>query len=187
MSEVVVKFDESIQGPDGAGYFAQAFAEERADGLWEGWLEFLPVDETRETIASARETTQPNRTNLEYWAQGLTRVYLEGALQRALLSASQPDSQRSYEPQIVQHPRSQRRPSPPSARRVVRRAILDPYSVYMQGEDVLRSELGALSRSHVESIADAYGFTPKDSPAELASIPQDRLIDTIIDGVRSAG
>ena len=31
-----------------------------------------------------RETTQPNRTDTLYWATGLTPIYLEGALQRAL-------------------------------------------------------------------------------------------------------
>ena len=34
-------------------------------------------------IATGRETTQPNRTDTEYWATGLSEVYLEGALQRA--------------------------------------------------------------------------------------------------------
>ena len=32
----------------------------------------------------SRETTQPNRRDTEYWATGLTYVYLEGALHRAL-------------------------------------------------------------------------------------------------------
>jgi hypothetical protein len=51
--------------------------------LWEGWVEFEPLDASGPTISSARETTQPNRTDLEYWAQGLSRVYLQGSLARA--------------------------------------------------------------------------------------------------------
>ena len=35
-------------------------------------------------VRSGRETTQPNRQDTAYWATGLTPVYLEGALGRAL-------------------------------------------------------------------------------------------------------
>lgn len=86
MSEVLVKFDESIPRADGVKYFAQAMARERPDKLWEGWLEFSAVEgsEEGEWIPSGRETTQPNRDAVMYWAQGLSRVYLMGALERAV-------------------------------------------------------------------------------------------------------
>jgi hypothetical protein len=83
MSEVLVKFDEPMRDPSGAMFFAQAAEVEREDGLWEGWLEFIGVNDGAGSICSDRETTQPNRADLEYWAQGLTRVYLRGALARA--------------------------------------------------------------------------------------------------------
>src|SRR6266566_7350947 len=84
MSEVLVKFDEPIMNVRGAMYFAEAVGQQRKDdGLWEGWLEFVAVDESSQPISSDRETTQPNHRELEYWAQGLSRVYLEGALARA--------------------------------------------------------------------------------------------------------
>src|SRR5216117_3363893 len=83
MSETLVKFDEPIIGLGRARYIAQAVGRERDDGLWEGWLEFIPVDDNAPPIPSGRETTQPKRTDLECWAQGLTRVYLQGALTRA--------------------------------------------------------------------------------------------------------
>jgi hypothetical protein len=58
------------------------------DSLWEGWLEFLPAGtDQRDAIRTGRETEQPKRTDLMYWAQGLTQVYLEGALQRARRTA----------------------------------------------------------------------------------------------------
>ena len=86
MIEVLVKFDEPIPRADGIGYFAQAMTRERRDGLWEGWLEFSPVKGSAEEewIPSGRETTQPNRDAVMYWAQGLSRVYLMGALERAV-------------------------------------------------------------------------------------------------------
>ena len=95
MSEILVKFEEPIIDPKGAKYFAQALGRKREDDLWEGWLEFLPLDENGELLRSPRETTQPNRDALEYWAQGLTLVYLEGALVRA--QRPYPDIQRERE------------------------------------------------------------------------------------------
>ena len=88
MSEILVKFDEPVMTPRGEMYFAQAVGRHRAeDGLWEGWVEFDGIDDSSKHIASERETTQPNRTALEYWAQGLSFVYLQGALGRATVAA----------------------------------------------------------------------------------------------------
>ena len=83
MPEVLVQFDEPMSDSDGAMYYAQAAGRQREDGLWEGWLEFIGMSENARSICSDRETTQPNRADLEYWAQGLSRVYLQGALARA--------------------------------------------------------------------------------------------------------
>ena len=85
MPETLVRFDEPISDSHGERYFAQAIGRQREDdGLWEGGLEFLPVADHGERILSGRETTQPSRETLMYWAEGLTRVYLAGALERAL-------------------------------------------------------------------------------------------------------
>jgi hypothetical protein len=93
MPEILVKFDEPIRDQAGAHYFAQAAGRKREDGLWEGWLEFIGMTEGTASFHSGRETTQPNRADIEYWAQGLSKVYLEGALDRAKSSteASQRD------------------------------------------------------------------------------------------------
>ena len=82
MAEVLVKFDVPVSDPSGVRYFPQAVGRERKDGLWEGWIEFVGADGGR-SIDSGRETTQPNRNDLAYWAQGLTFAYLQGALGRA--------------------------------------------------------------------------------------------------------
>ena len=99
MSEVLVKFDEPIMNPRGEMYFAEAVGRQREeDGLWEGWLEFESVEPSVGSVSSMRETTQPNRRDLEYWAQGLSRVYLEGALARAegvLLSRAENKGERA--------------------------------------------------------------------------------------------
>jgi hypothetical protein len=52
-------------------------------GLWEAWLVFFSL-RTGTTLATDRETTQSTREHVLYWATGLGRTYLQGALQRAL-------------------------------------------------------------------------------------------------------
>ena len=85
MAELLVEFDTTIRADDGTNWHPQVWGGIADDNLWEGWIEFLPAGaEDREPIRSGRETEQPKRTDLMYWAQGLTQVYLEGALQRAL-------------------------------------------------------------------------------------------------------
>ena len=67
---------------DGSKYKARALGFQRDDGMWEGRIEFH--NGSSPAVSTGHETTQPNLTDLQYWATGLERVYLEGALQRAL-------------------------------------------------------------------------------------------------------
>src|SRR3989442_10479666 len=82
--EVLLEFEESVIAREGTAYKARACGGKAGDGTprWHGWVEFLPVRGGL-PIHTARETTQPNKLCAEYWATGLTRVYLEGALRRA--------------------------------------------------------------------------------------------------------
>ena len=89
MSEVLVEFDASLLGPDGTRWTPRACGGIADDGLWEGWIEFASADRTAH-VRTARETEQPNRDDLAYWATGLTQVYLEGALGRAIESPRRP-------------------------------------------------------------------------------------------------
>jgi len=66
-----------------AAYVVHICGQERVDGTWEGWLEFNPTDAAHPVLSTDQETSQPNRTALEYWADGLEAVYLEGAFARA--------------------------------------------------------------------------------------------------------
>ena len=84
MAELLRTFDEPIRHSSGT-YSVRAVGRAADDGMWEGWLEFLPMDAgTSEVIVSPVESRQPRREHLDYWAQGLTVVYAEGALDRAL-------------------------------------------------------------------------------------------------------
>jgi len=82
MAELIQTYAETLRDSGGAEYVARAYGEAREDGTWEGWLEFAPASggASRRT---GRETTQPDRDALAYWATGLEPVYLEGAFARA--------------------------------------------------------------------------------------------------------
>jgi hypothetical protein len=63
-------------------YVVWICGEKRVDGTWEGWLEFHPTN-AAQILRTDQETSQPNRAAIEYWADGLEPIYLEGALARA--------------------------------------------------------------------------------------------------------
>jgi hypothetical protein len=187
MAVVLVKFDGPVAGPGGKTYFAQAAGNELEGGLWEGWLEFQPIDGEADALVSGRETTQPNRTNIEYWAQGLTTIYLEGALARAISVSAPPPEKRPLkdEAALFSAPGTRTVAQPPGRGPVVPRPILDPFEVYAQGEEILRRELHALARDHIESIASGYRIG--NSPNGIDVVSKADLIDAIVRDVRMSG
>ena len=186
MAEVLVLFDEPIAAPSGKTYLAHAVGKEVDGGLWDGWLEFQGVDDGSDVLASGRETTQPNRKNIEYWAQGLTKVYLQGALGRAVSLAEPPRERPSIEPEAAQFSEPASRSAYPySPRPLSRRAILDPFQVYAQGEEILLRELRALSRDHLENIAAANGIGIQN-PGGIKAASKEDLIGAIVGDARRA-
>jgi hypothetical protein len=85
MAQIILTYRQSLTTDDGREYTPVACGHQQPDGTGEGWLEFVPSD-GEDVVQSLRETTQPNRPDLEHWASGLTSVYFEGALDRALTS-----------------------------------------------------------------------------------------------------
>ena len=83
MAETLVHFLMPVTTADGRSYEAQACGAQTDTGLWHAWIEFTPLNGGPK-VRTDRETTQPNRTDTRYWALGLTQVYLQGALERAL-------------------------------------------------------------------------------------------------------
>jgi hypothetical protein len=69
---------------EGRLWVPSVYGLERADGTWEAWIEFREAQDPRLVRATDRETTQPNRQAVEYWATGLEPVYFEGAFERAV-------------------------------------------------------------------------------------------------------
>ena len=81
MAELIQTYAEVVRDGRGEEYTAHAYGEARADGNWEGWIEFHSA--AGAVLRTNRETTQPNREALAYWASGLEHVYLQGALARS--------------------------------------------------------------------------------------------------------
>ena len=169
MAEVLVRFTERI-GAEGASYLPQACGGIADDGLWEGWIEFVSPSGT---LRTPRETEQPNRDALVYWAEGLTFAYLEGALDRALAARSVTVPAGETSSSSASRP-AQRRPVAERAPH----AILDPFTAYAEGEELLRGQLRALSRDHVVNIIRAYEL-PVDTHKSMSHA-------ALVDGVVAA-
>jgi hypothetical protein len=83
MAELLQEYASTVTDAYGLTYSVSSYGEERSDGTWIGWLEFHPADLTEPVLRTEQETSQPNRTAVEYWATGLEPVYFEGAFERA--------------------------------------------------------------------------------------------------------
>lgn len=76
VADIVHTFSEAFHE-----YTVRAYAEMRGN-VWIGWLEFQPKRGGR-TLKTGEETSQPSKDDVAYWASGVEKVYLEGALERA--------------------------------------------------------------------------------------------------------
>jgi len=159
-------------------YVAQACGRERDDGTWEGWLEFVPADDSA-VLRSQRETTQPSLAALEYWATGITPVYLTGALERTLTPPPAVGPQRAT-PSVYDAPAPA---EVAAAEAAAPQPVLNPFSVYAKGEDLLRKQLAALSARHLRTIAVGYDLADPDD-VELDALTTPELIELITAAVR---
>ncbi len=176
MAEVFVEFAEPVLAKDGRTFLARACGSEMNSHLWQGWVEFVPM-ESGVPLSSGRETTQPNRQDAEYWATGLTPVYLEGALERALNPLPRATPSITPSP-ILAAPPAVNETAPPA-----HDSVLNPFSVYRKGESLLRSQLTALSGWHLVNIIEAYRLS-EQKPTALESTPAPVLVELIVASVR---
>ena len=178
MAETVLVYQTSIAAPDGTLYEVRAVGDEMPGGGWQGWLEFLPLA-GGPPVHTSRETTQSNQVDTEYWATGLTPVYLEGALKRAL-------TRPPLVPTVPPQPSVFRSPAPSTATRsleVSPSSVLNPFSVYEKGEALLRRQLSALSAWHLVNIAIEYELS--DEPVErLNRLAAPTLVELIVQATR---
>ena len=178
MTEVLIDYENTIADADGSRWAARACGR-HGQKMWEGWIEFVPLDLDRKPIRSTRETTQPSREDLLYWATGLTPVYLSGALTRAL----EAPLIRTTAPRVKPHfdgPAQTIVHEPARTGEV--HPILDPFNVHAQGEDILIAQLDALDISHLRDIVRAYELMPAEQGATASRV---ELASTIVDAART--
>jgi hypothetical protein len=156
MAEVLRTFDLPLRTASGE-YAARAVGRHADDGMWEGWLEFVPIGKHGNVIVGGVESRQPENEHLVYWASGLTPVFLEGALDRArrpvtvrVRAVEQPYSS-APEPRGV----TVSRVMPPGPQ-----PVLDPFEIGGRSLDTLRQELGALNRPRLLNIIAAFDLNP---------------------------
>jgi hypothetical protein len=174
MAHLLLVYETSpLRLDDEVTFIAQAWGRERGDRTWEGWLEFVS-GRGAAVLRSPRETTQPNLAALEYWASGLTPVYLAGALERALTPL--PGAGPMAETVAVEGAAMDDMTEP--------RPVLNPFSVYARGEGLLRRQLGALSPRHLRAIATGYDLADPNS-IDLEALTTLELIELITTAVRA--
>jgi hypothetical protein len=178
VAEVLLEFAEAVTSEDGKNYTARACGVEMPDGRWQGWVEFIPLGDG-EPVRSSRETTQPNRVDTEYWASGLTYVYLQGALHRALARPVRP-AIKAVAPPFFDGPAERIQVVSESTD-----SVLDPFAVYRKSEAHLRRQLSALAGWHLINIIRRYELSDEDQ-ALLGGREPAELVETIISGVRNA-
>jgi hypothetical protein len=177
VAEVLREFDEPIAHPSGT-YHARVLGRLAEDGRWEGWLEFVPLEPGKPVAVSPVESRQSQREYLEYWAQGLSVVYAEGALDRALHPLA-------MRPRVTGPPLSERpapRPVTPPVR-LVPEPVLDPFEVGRRNLDILRQELHALDRPRLLNIITAFDLNPASK--DVAPLSDEQLVTFIVVAVEA--
>lgn len=144
--EIFLEFENTVEDKEGRSYVAVVLGTEREDGRWIGRIRFIPTDGSA-VLETDRETTQPKRSDLAYWATGLTYFYLEGALERA---------RRLAEPRLRGHPPPERRPA----------AKTTPLST------IPRLEIASLDPAVVEEVLGAR----EPRPGTMREIPDAGVI-----------
>ncbi|HUF93799.1 MAG TPA: hypothetical protein VMR23_15590 [Candidatus Limnocylindria bacterium] len=163
MARVLLRYQTTLATSGGRTYRPRACGRERPDGMWEGWLEFVPDDGTR-AVRSGRETSQPNLVDLEYWATGVTPVHLEGALARARAPAF-------------------RRPRGGASGLPVSAPVLDPFAAFARGEPHLWVRLRGRRPRYLQQIIRTYDLA--SDRAALDALTSVELAAFIIGAVRS--
>ena len=156
MAEVLRSFEAPLSDETGTAYRARVVGGPATDGLWEGWLEFVPADGSGDALVTSVESRQPKRSDLLYWATGLTPVYAEGALARARNPLTITVPARETPEYDAPAPPLRTRPAPSPGPE----AILDPFEIGERSIDILRQELAALNRPRLLNIIAAYDLNP---------------------------
>lgn len=173
MIELVTDLPYRIVDASGSEYYASVAAEQRADGVWEAWLEYVPTDES-DPLVTPTETSQSSRADVVRWADALTDTYVEGAFDRAAQATVETS------PRVI-------------ARRAIADSAVDadvasseaglpdPFDLYMGGVTNMRARLAVLPRPMLLDLIETFGLNPAEK--SLAWLSNAQLVTFIVTAV----
>jgi hypothetical protein len=91
MDTLFQQFERPMTDAGSDTYLVFVQGRSRPQDTWEGWLVFERQRDARR-FSTPVETARPDAQAVLYWASGLSAVYLEGALERALSVSIAPRS-----------------------------------------------------------------------------------------------
>ena len=166
MPETIVDLRHRVIDPDGTEFYVSVAGEQRSDREWEGWLEFVPLDES-DVLLTPTETTQSSRAALQHWAETLTGTYVQGAFPRAVAATG--DATRV---------RVVARRAMPSAAAAATIDVPDPFQLLRDRPETMATRLDALPRATLLNIIAASDLNPAGE--SLASLNDRQLVTFIV-------
>jgi hypothetical protein len=164
MSEILADLDTTIVSPEGDEYYVQVVGEHLLTGMWEAWLEFVPLDDALEVLRTTTETTQTTREDVVRWSETLTQVYLQGAFARAVDISDGGSVVRNYATVIADVA-----------------VPFDPFEVLPLGKPALRARLRVLTRSELLAIIQSFDLNPAGK--SLTRLSDSQLVTFIVTAV----
>jgi hypothetical protein len=171
VSELIADLPYRIIDTTGNEFYVSVAGEPRVDGLWEGWLEYVPVDES-EPLLTPTETTQSTRAALVHWAEALTDTYVQGAFGRAVRSTPDVDVRGIVASRI-----------PPVAPSTPVTDLPDPFLLFQHAPATMRTRLGALPRPMLLDIIAEFGLNPAQN--SLSWLRDHQLVTFIVTAVEA--
>lgn len=182
MPEILVQFDEPFVFGRWERFVARVCGRD-AGGKWEGWIEFIPYL-GGDVFRTRRETEQLSRSDLKYWAAGLSRSMIQERLY--LLVSRRRDH-------VGKPPRSYNSPLRGDEGKLIERHSVDegdyfvygdPMDLIMEGEEILRDYLGSLGAAELVSYSVMYDLPPLDPFDDEVSF-EEALINQIVEAARN--
>ena len=145
-------------------------------GLWQGWIEFVPVGGGDPLARLARPRSPTARTP----------SIGQRASHRCIWKARCSERFARRDERRRDHGSAAFFDGPAALDDLPRAggaSVLNPFSLYRKGESLLRRQLGALSSWHLVNIIDTHGLS-EENLRVLNALPPASLIEVIVDGVR---
>ena len=172
MAEIIADLPYRVVDSHGDEFYVSVVGEQRIDGEWESWLEFVPLDES-DVLLTNIETTQSNRSALQHWADTLTETYVQGAFRRAVAATAGAMGSR-----LAARPMAST-----AAVEAATVDLPDPFDLYRHGRDTMRARLSALPRGILLNIIVASDLNP--ARKSLVWLSDRQLVTFIITAVEA--